>query len=139
VHLTWYHGVSGPDLAGQTTYRGYSSGVLFEGERGNLIADYGKHALLPEERFRDVALPERTLPRSPGHHREWLLAIKEGRTTSCPFSYSGALAETVLLGNVAYRCGNGVRLNYDAARGRVTNVASAEQYLRRAYRRGWTL
>jgi predicted dehydrogenase len=139
VRLTWYHGVAGPDLAGTTTYAGYRDGVLFEGERGNLISDYGKHALLPEDRFQGVQLPGRTLARSPGHHREWLLAIKEGRTTSCPFSYSGPLAEAVLLGNVAYRCGNGVRLQYDARTGQVPNVAAASRYLRREYRAGWTI
>jgi predicted dehydrogenase len=139
VRLTWYHGVAGPDLTGATTHRGYANGVLFEGERGNLIADYGKFALLPEDRYRDVQLPGRTLARSPGHHREWLTAIKEGRTTSCPFSYSGALTEAVLLGNVAYRCGNGTRLQYDARTGQVPNVAEANRYLRRDYRAGWTL
>lgn len=139
VRLTWYNGVSGPNLDGTTTYPGYRDGVLFEGERGNLISDYSKHALTPEDRFRDVQLPGRTLARSPGHHREWLLAIKEGRTTSCPFSYSGALAETVLLGNVAYRCGNGTRLQYDARTGQVPNIAAASGFLRREYRTGWTL
>jgi predicted dehydrogenase len=136
VRLTWYHGVTGPNLNGQVTHAGYSSGVLFEGERGNLIADYSKHAFMPERRGE---LPGRTLARSPGHHREWLTAIKEGRTTSCPFSYSGALTEAVLLGNVAFRCGNGTRLQYDARTGQVTNVAEASRYLRREYRAGWAL
>jgi predicted dehydrogenase len=138
VRLTWYHGVTGPDLGGSVTHAGYPNGVLFEGERGQLIADYGKHALLPAERFRDVELPGRTLARSPGHHRDWLEAIQHNRTTTCPFSYSGPLSETVLLGNVAYRCGNGTRLTYDARTGRC-DVAAAEQYLRREYRRGWSL
>ena len=59
------------------------------------------------------------------------------RATTCNFDYSGALAETVLLGNVAYRAGG--KLQYDARTGRVTGNANAEQYLRREYRRGWTL
>ena len=63
---------------------------------------------------------------------------RNGGATTCNFAYSGALAETVLLGNVAYRAG--ARLEYDAKSGRVTNnVAAAAQYLQREYRKGWVL
>jgi predicted dehydrogenase len=151
VHLTWYHGVSGPDLDGKVTYRtgsaigrdgkpqahAFSSGVLFEGEKGNLLADYNFLQLLPEERFRDFELPRPTIIRSIGHHREWLNAIRNGGNTTCNFDYSGALSETVLLGNVAYR--SGARLQYDAKSGRITNNERANEYLRREYRKGWTL
>ena len=47
-------------------------------------------------------------------------------------------ASSVLLGNVAYRAGGG-KLQYDAKTGRVSGNNNAEQYLRREYRRGWTL
>lgn len=138
VHLTWYHGVRGPDLTGKVTYAGYSSGVLFEGEKGNLIANYGAHRLLPEDRFKGFEPPRRTIPDSVGHHREWLEAIRNGGTTTCNFDYSGALAETVLLGNVAFRAGGG-KLQYDAKTGRISGNSAAEQWLGREYRRGWTL
>jgi predicted dehydrogenase len=137
VHLTWYHGVSGPDLDGKVTYPGFGSGVLFEGERGNLLANYGNHRLLPEDRFRNFERPRPIIANSVGHHREWLQAIRNGGATTCNFDYSGALTETVLLGNVAYRAGG--RLQYDGRTGRVMGNANAEQYLRREYRRGWTL
>jgi predicted dehydrogenase len=138
VHLAWFHGVDGPDLNGHVRYQGYPSGVLFVGERGSLVANYGSYRMLPEDQFRGYQPPQPTLPRSIGHHREWLEAIRGRGETSCPFAYSGALTETVLLGNVAYRCGE--RLEWDPAAGRVTNnVASAGQYLQRDYRRGWTL
>jgi predicted dehydrogenase len=136
VHLTWYHGQPGPDLSGKVTHQGFRDGVLFEGEKGSVISDYSHHRLLPEERFRGVELPKQTIPRSVGHHREWLQAIIGGGTTTCNFEYSGALSETVLLGNVAYRAGG--KIQYDPRMGRVT-PASAEQYLQREYRRGWTL
>jgi hypothetical protein len=137
VRLTWYHGVAGPDLAGKVTHAGFSSGVLFEGERGSLLADYSRHRLLPEDRFRDFSPPRQTIARSVGPHREWLDAIRGGGTTTCNFDYSGALAEAVLLGNAAYRSGQ--RLQWDAAAARVTNSRAADQYLRREYRKGWTL
>jgi hypothetical protein len=111
--------------------------VLFEGERGQLVADYGNYRLLPQDRFRDFRPPAPTIPRSIGHHREWLQAIRTGGTTTCNFDYAGTLSETVLLGNVAYRCG--ARLTWDAQAGTVTNNRDASQYLRREYRRGWSL
>ncbi len=119
VHLTWYHGVPGPDLSGKVRYAGFTSGVLFEGEKGNLLANYGSYRLLPEDRFKGFQPPRPTIPDSVGHHREWLNAIRNGGATTCNFEYSGALAETVLLGNVAYRAGGG-KLQYDAKTGRVT-------------------
>jgi len=135
VHLTWYHGVSGPDLDGKITHAGYASGVLFEGERGSLLANYGQHRFLQEPR--DYMRPPQSIAASVGHHREWLRAIQTGGTTTCNFDYSGALAETVLLGNVAYRSGG--KLTYDGRTGRVMGNANAERYLRREYRKGWTL
>jgi predicted dehydrogenase len=138
VHLTWYHGVAGPDLNGKVTYRGFNSGVLFEGQKGSLVAGYTSYRMLPEERFKGFQPPKATIPRSVGHHREWLQAIRGGASTTCNFAYSGALAETVLLGNVAYRAA--ARLEWDGQAGRLTNkVPQAEQYLRRDYRKGWTL
>ncbi len=138
VHLTWYHGVRGPDLAGKVRHAGFTNGVLFEGEKGSLIAGYNNYRLLPEDRFQGFQPPKPTIPNSIGHHREWLNAIKNGGATTCNFDYSGALSETVLLGNVAYRAAGG-KLQYDAKTGRVSGNNNAEQYLRREYRRGWTL
>ncbi len=138
MHLTWYHGVQGPNLDAKVVRAGFGNGVLFVGEKGSLLADYSRLRLLPEERFRDFQPPRPTLARSPGHHREWLQKILKNDTeTTCNFDYSGALSETVLLGNVAYRAGG--KLQYDAKTGRVTNNANAAQYLRREYRKGWTL
>jgi len=137
VHLTWYHGVMGPDVEGTRVYPGYESGVLFEGENGMLLADYGRHKLLPEAKFKDFVPPKPTIPASLGHHREWLNAIKTGGPTTCNFDYSGALSEAVLLGNVAYRSRK--ELEWDSVAARVTNAPEAEKFMQREYRKGWTL
>ena len=57
--------------------------------------------------------------------------------THCDFDYAGTMIEQMLLGLVAHRAGR--KLEYDPATGRVTNVAEANDYLRREYRSGWTL
>src|SRR5207248_6875293 len=133
----WYHGVRGPDLGGKETFPGYPSGVLFEGEKGQLVADYNKHTLLPREQFKDFQYSGPMIPKSVGHHREWLAAIRTGGPTTCNFEYSGLLAEAVLLGNVAYRAGEPI--SWDSAAGKVSGAARAEQFLVREYRKGWSL
>ncbi len=138
VELTWYHGMDRPEqLLTEHGLEDRSSGVLFVGERGSLYADYNRRQLLPAEKFADIERPERSIPDSIGHHAEWIQACKTGSPTTCNFDYSGPLAETVLLGNVAYRTGK--KLEWDAANLRVTNVPEAAQLIRREYRAGWTI
>jgi predicted dehydrogenase len=136
VHLTWYHGVGGPSLDGTETYKGYGSAVLFEGDRGKLIADYGKHKVLPDAFARDFQAPPKTIAASIGHHKEWCEAIKNGGRTTCNFGYSGLLTEAVLLGNVAYRTGK--TIVWDSVKG-TTGNAEADALLGRDYRKGWEL
>jgi predicted dehydrogenase len=135
VHLTWYHGTPGPD-DGRTRFKGFGSGVLFEGDKGKLVADYGKYRLLPEEFARDFKAPEQSIPKSVGHHREWLDAILNGGQPLCQFGYSAPLAETALLGNVAYRAGQ--EITWDAATGK-TNSPAADKLLKWERRKGWEL
>lgn len=70
-------------------------------------------------------------------HREWIAACKTGSPTTCNFDYSGAVTQTVLLGNVAYRAGR--KLEWDAANMKFPNAPEADKYLQREYRAGWTL
>jgi len=102
-----------------------------------LVADYNRRVLLPEADFRDSTPPEKTIPDSIGHHAEWIAACKDGRPTTCNFDYSGALTESVLLGNVAYRTGR--KIEWDAAKLQAVGCPEADAFLRREYRKGWTL
>jgi hypothetical protein len=136
VTLTWDHGKRRPPLWDEHQIPDWAWGV-FVGAEGMLLASYPKHALLPEEKFADIKPPEPSIPESIGHHREWIAACKTGSPTTCNFDYSGAVTETVLLGNVAYRCGE--KIAWDPANMKVTNCPEANQYLQREYREGWTL
>ena len=102
-----------------------------------VLADYDKHKLLPEDQFQNFQRPVQSIPDSIGHHKEWLLACKTGSPTTCPFSYSGPLTEANHLGNVAYRVGK--KINWDAKSLKVTNVPEAARLIRREYRKGWSL
>jgi predicted dehydrogenase len=136
VHLTWYSGMEGPSLEEKGPYQSFPNGVLFEGEKGRLVADYGRYKLLPENAFKDFKPPKASIPASIGHHREWLKAIRDGGTTTCNFAYSGALAETVLLGNVAFRSGRKITWNDKEGK---TDSPEADKWLQREYRKAWKL
>ena len=90
VKLTWYQGEM---QAGDLDRRRHSAmgqtACLFIGDKGMLLSDYGKHVLLPEKDFAGYQRPEPTIPRSPGHHAEWIDACKTGKPTSADFEYSG--------------------------------------------------
>jgi len=131
--LTWYDGNKTPKkVAGE---RVPGSGVMFIGTEGKMFANYGSYKLFPKDKFASYMPPEPTIPNSIGHHAEWIKACKDGSPTTCNFDYSGALTETVLLGNVAYRTGE--KLEWDAANLKATNTSKADQYIRKEYRKGW--
>jgi len=103
--------------------------VLFVGGRGMLLADYGRHQLLPEERFSGFEPPAPWIPDSPGHHQEWLNACRTGAPTGSPFSYAGPLTEANHLGNVAYRVGK--KIEWDPVGVRATNAPEADALISR--------
>jgi predicted dehydrogenase len=137
VKLTWYHGGKKPDLLPKEGDLTWASGVLFVGTKGQLISDYTRHLLLPEEKFKDVTRPPKSIPESIGHHKEWLQACKTGGPTTCAFDYSGPLSETALLGNVAYRAQS--RIEWDHVKLRATNCRRADEFVQHVYRKGWSL
>lgn len=138
VKLTWYHGDKVPPQMAEGKLAGWKgAGALFVGEKGMLVSNYSKHQLLPESQFKDFKDPEPSIAKSLGHHQEWVEAIRGGAPALCNFSYSGPLAETVLLGNVAYRVGK--KLEWDSAAFKATNCPEADRYLRKEYRKGWSL
>ncbi len=142
VKVTWYDGKERPKLydelvAADESLKGFGSGQLFVGSKGMLIANYGSHKLLPTDKFVDFKRPDPTIPRSIGHHEEWINAIKTGGPTTCNFDYAGALTEAALLGVVAYRAGQ--KIEWDAANLKVKNLPAAQQWVHKEYRKGWTL
>ena len=133
VKLTWYDGDRIPkEVAGETVKR---NGVMFIGSEGKMFADYGSYRLLPEDKFEGFQPPAPTIPNSIGHHLEWIQACKTGGQTTCNFDYSGALTESVLLGNVAFRTGK--TLQWDGENLQATNCPEADRLIKKQYRAGW--
>jgi hypothetical protein len=123
---------------GEKKWKDYA-GALIVGSKGKIYST-GHNAtfsFLPEDQFKDVKDPQRALPRSPGHEREWLDACKGGPPAVSNFDYSGPLAEFLLLGNVATQFEG--KLEFDPLACKITNNEKANQALRREYRKGWSL
>ncbi len=138
VKLTWYDGGKRPPHFAQGQLPKWGDGSLFMGEKGMLLAGYTARKLLPEKEFEGFVPPKPTIRDSVGHHKEWVEACKSGDLkTTCNFDYAGALTEAVLLGAVSYRVGK--PLEWDAKDLKATNCPEAEKYLRRQYRKPWTL
>ncbi len=137
VMLTWYHGGKHPNFPEGFNPKGWTQGILFVGEKGQLAVDYHKLQLLPEAKFAEFPLPKSFTPESNAHHAEWIRACKTGEPTSCPFEYAGPLAEAVQLGLVAYRVGQ--RIEWDAANLKAKNCPEADRFIRPEYRKGWEL
>ena len=117
-----------------------NSGSLLIGSKGKLYSpnDYGeKWMLLPKGDFEGFTPPEPKLPRSPGHHAEWIRACKGGEPTMSNFSYAGPLTETILLGNIAMYSGK--KIKWDGKRCKVVNDEEANSLVRRIYREGWEI
>jgi len=114
------------------------SGSLLIGDKGALYSpnDYGeKWMLLPKEKFEGYVQPEQKAPHSPGHHKEWILACKDGPKSMSEFSSASPLTETLLLGNVAMYTGK--KIEWDGKNCRVTNCEEANALIRRNYRDGY--
>src|SRR6266436_1435688 len=141
VKLTWYDGglkPNKPEELGDEELK-QEGGALLIGSKGKLLHDtYGlKPRLLPKSLHDSSGKPPQKLPRidKEAHEMNWVDAAKGKGEASCPFEYAARLTEVMLLGIVALRAGT--KIHYDAANMRVTNVAQANDYLRREYRRGY--
>jgi predicted dehydrogenase len=134
VEVVWYEGTAKPpaEIAKELPM----NGSLFIGDKGRIAIEHDKFPkLLPEDKFADFKGPESYLPKSPGHHQQWIDACKTGSKTGSNFGYAGPFTEIVLLGNVAYRVGQPIE--YDPARMKITNVSDANELLTKSYRKGW--
>jgi predicted dehydrogenase len=137
VSLTWYNGGLRPprEVAEKVGGKLSGQGSIYVGTDGVMYSPYmaGSPVLLPAEKFRDAKLP--SLP-SEDHYLQFVEACRGNGTTSAPFSYSGPLTESVLLGCLATRFPNAT-LHWDAKTLKVTNEEKANRHVRRMYRKGY--
>ncbi|MBC8872588.1 MAG: Gfo/Idh/MocA family oxidoreductase [Planctomycetes bacterium] len=141
VNVTWYDGGLKPPCPEEIP-EGSSlpgRGVLFIGEKGSMLCDGagGACRLLPYEKTPTYERPAETIPRSEGHHRDWLAACKGGPPASSNFEYGAKLAELVLLGIASLRTGK--KLHWDAANMKARGLPAADAIIKEQYRKGWEI
>jgi len=143
VELTWSDGRLRPprpdDMEINRKFGG--EGALLIGQRGNIM--HGSHGaggvrIVPETRMKAYELPPKVIPRSQGHHQDWVLACKGAKPASSNFDYGGPLTEMALLGALAMRNQNR-KLIFDVKNLTITNDQEADKYVRPSFRDGWTL
>jgi len=96
-----------------------------------------RFVLLPQKKFEGFQGPGKTLPRSPGHHAEWIRACKGQQKPFSQFDVGGPQTEMLLLGNVALLAGHPIE--YDPLAGKVVGDDQPNRLLHRTYRSGWSL
>lgn len=125
-----------------------SSGALVIGDKGRIYStdDYGSSFFIMadgEKSFRPGSSHEacqavpKTIPRSPGHMREWFDMMQKGTPAYSNFSIAAYLTEVILLGCVAMQVGVGKKMEWDGPNLRATNTREADRFVKRPYRAGW--
>lgn len=140
-----------PEMLAELSDEGWnkaSSGMIFQGTDALVFegdAYCASPSVYPGAKFTETKIAMRdgkikkTEARSPKPNNpqgEWAHCIVNGGTPSSNFDYSCPLTEFVLLGNLAIRSGETIVWDKDA--GKVTNVETANKFIKRAaYREGW--
>jgi predicted dehydrogenase len=139
VRLVWYdNGLKPPTPPELEAGRSLGPhGILMVGDKGKILGGGWSQSprLIPEAAMQAYKRPERTLRRVKGHHRDWLDACKGGEPSSANFDVVGRMVELVLMGAIALRVEG--KLRWDAAAGRFTNSARANELVKPAFRTGW--
>jgi predicted dehydrogenase len=136
--LTWYQGQEKPpQVKDGTVPPNFKSGCLFVGDKGMIVGNYNANAVLPSDKFKDYKYTGPVIPKSIGHHAEWINAAKTDLKTTCHFGYSGPLTEANHLASIAYRLGK--KLEWDPVNLKCKNAPEADRLLHREYRKGWEL
>ncbi|MFO1488907.1 MAG: Gfo/Idh/MocA family oxidoreductase [Verrucomicrobiota bacterium] len=136
--VTWYDGAARPPAEIVARLEGdepSNSGSIFVGTEGVMLLPHiGRPMLYPDARFQDFKRPE---VEEITHWSQFVQACRgEGKTTA-DFDYAGPLTEAILLGGIASRFPH-TDLKWNAKKQRF-DLAAANQFVHRPYRKGWTV
>jgi len=116
------------------------SGTLYVGEKGVIFTGtYGdKMRIVPREKMKETPQPAKTLPRPKDIFTDFIEACHAGKTeTAASFDYGTRLTEFSILGNLAQHVGEGKKVEWDGPNMKVVNIPELNQWVKRAYRKGW--
>ena len=142
VKITWYSGGLRPPHHEHLpeNYILPRRGTLFIGEKGVIINEGGNRnpKIFPENLAQSFTPPTPTLPRSKGHFRDWVDAIKGGPKSSANFDYGARLTEITLLGVLSLRLG-GKKIHWDTKQMKALGMPEADPFIRESTRKGWEM
>ncbi len=113
-----------------------ASGVLLIGDKATMYAagDYAEQGI---QIVGDVKELDVDYPRSPGHEKEWFIAMRDSKKPAMSNfpNYSGPLTETILLGNLAvYKRG---KVDWDPVNLKPLNDPSLAKIVHPTFRDGY--
>jgi len=124
-----------PDVPGAA---GRGIGCVFEGERGSLVVDYGSRALfLDGQELTDLPDVPVSLPRSPGHQRNFVDCVRSRELTESNLDYAYRMTLPLHLGCISFRLGR--KLTWDDTQQQFADDAAANRMLSQPYRAPWYL
>lgn len=139
----WYEGGIRPATPAPLTANGRrmpKEGVMFVGEHGAIVADYGyENPVLLGVKDAE-ALTASVRPPQPelvDQTTEMIQAFQGQKPSRGSFEQVQTVAEAICLGNLAIRMDD--RLEWDNQSMKVTNLPEANNFLSRIYRPGWEL
>lgn len=143
VKLLWHSANAGmprPEML-EESRNVVDTGAVVYGTKGAIM--YGSHGagglrIIPETKMKEYRQPDRTIPRTRGHHADWLEAIKNGRQAGSNFDYGGPLTELARLGIIAMQF-PGQKLAWDGPAMKFTNNPQANALIDPPSRPGWSL
>ncbi len=118
---------------------GWGMACTFYGTEGALTCNYGERwVFLRGEKLRDVESVPKTLPRSPGHHVNFLECVKTRALTESNLPYAVNMTTPMFFGRISLLLG-GRTLHWDESRKQFAGDDEANRLLGRVYRQPWTL
>ncbi len=129
VTLTWYQGANKPEIWTRGGIPQWESGVLFVGDKGMLLSDYGKHLLLPEEEFKDFTPSAAVDPEVARPSRGVDSRLQDRRADDLQLRLRRLADRGEPPGQ--RRLPAGKKIEWDTEQMRVTNTPDADRFLRR--------
>lgn len=113
-------------------------GAHFEGEKGTLTCDYDKRIIsIGGETTDDLLEVAQSIPRSPGHQRNFLDAVKSRIQPESNLEYAREMTLPMHLALISFRLKR--KLQWDSDKEEFINDPAANFLLSREYRSPWSL
>lgn len=142
MQLHWYSGGLKPTWREPLPpdFKFASRSAMYVGEKGVIITEGGNREpqIFPESLRESYTPPPQTIPRSNGHHRDWVDAIKNGGQPSANLDYGSQLTELTLLGVLSLRLG-GARIHWDAENMVARGIPEATDIIKEPAREKWDI